>query len=154
MFDKKSVTAWLKKTPDGRKLLQGIVAWALRRRLAQERRVLIVLRRLGKYPGAEVYCEPGASVKVIELPDLPDDDPIIEPLIEGLIREKLPQSWRGMVELPARRKSSEVFRAYPPERFLWARNRTAAIKAMSSKSREFGLELDAIRTCVDHRRRK
>ena len=116
-FTRATVTGWLKKTKEGRNLLQSIVAWALRRRLAQERRVLIVLRRLGNYPGAEVYCEPGATVKFLELPDVPDDAELGK-YVEALIKAKLPKKWREIVELPSARIHAEVFRGISAEEAL------------------------------------
>ncbi len=72
-------------------------------------KVLVVLRRLGQFPGAEVYTEDGVSVRFLEMPDASGDGEIGR-LTEELIEVSLPKNWRHLVGLPAKRIFRDVFR--------------------------------------------
>jgi hypothetical protein len=80
-------------------------------------KVLVVLRKLGRHVGAEVYAERGVLVRCLELPVVRDDSEI-EPLVEQLIQAKLPKTWRHMTGLPSRQIQTEVFRGLTPEKAL------------------------------------
>jgi len=72
-------------------------------------KVLVVLRRLGNYPGAEVYAEEGVSVRFLELPEMSAEGEIGK-LAEEFIEVSVPRSWRHLVGLPAKRIRRDVFR--------------------------------------------
>ena len=108
--------AWMKGATEGRAMFKELAAESLEEkcRACQQIRsgpkVLVVLRRLGNHPGAEVYAEDGVSIRFLELPDVPDDGEF-GLLIEQLVEAKLPKSWRCLLQLPAKRIQGEVFRA-------------------------------------------
>ena len=109
--------AWLKGSEQGRALLAELTEEAFEKviedrcRACQNIRphpkvlskVLVVQRRLGRFPGVMVYAEEGTSVRLLELPDMRAD---AEDYIELLI----PKSWRHLMGLPAKRIHSDVFR--------------------------------------------
>ena len=72
-------------------------------------KVLVVLRRLGWYPGAEVYAEEGVLVRLLELPEIPDVADLA-PLTEKYVESQLPWSWRRVMAVRARQIHSEVYR--------------------------------------------
>jgi len=114
-----AVRAWLKGTEQGRALLARLTGEAFEEALNAKcracenirpyPRVLIVLRRLGNYPGSEAYVDEGVSVRLVELPEI-SDRAEADGLVEEWIAERVPKSWRHLVRLPARRIHSEVFR--------------------------------------------
>lgn len=105
--------SWLKGSEQGRELLGELTEEAFEKVLEDKCRscenirpypkVLVVLRRLGRFPGVEVYTEEGVAVRFLELPDTDLD-------LEELIEVRLPRNWRHLVGLPAKRIHSEVFR--------------------------------------------
>ena len=131
----KGLRAWLKGTDEGQAILRDAAAEFLQEkcRACQNMRpfprVLIVLRRLGAHPGAEVYAEEGVTVRFMELPDVADDGCLGE-LVERLIAAKLPKSWLPMTELPAKRIKSEVFRGITAEKALGASRVAAVLKQL------------------------
>ena len=114
-----AIRAWLKGTENGRALLAMLTAESLETSLTAKCRecesirpypkVLVVLRKLGRFPGAEVYTEEGASVRLLEMPDVSSNDNAGR-LVEEYMELKLPKSWQGLMGLAAKRIQSEVFR--------------------------------------------
>ena len=80
-------------------------------------KVLVVLRRLGNHAGAEVYAESGTNIRLLELPDVPDEAGF-EELTERLILARLPRNWQGILNLPAKQIQSDVFRGVSVEEAL------------------------------------
>jgi hypothetical protein len=111
----KGLRAWLRGTTEGRATLNRMAKEFLegRCRTCQKIRpypkVLVVLRRIGDLPGAEVYAEEGVNLRFLELPDIPDDGDFVE-LTERLIELELPRNWRRLVNLPVKRIHRETFR--------------------------------------------
>lgn len=111
-----TLRAWLRDTTDGQAIFAGLAEDFLERkcRACQNIRpypkVLVVLRRIGDKPGAEVYAEEGVNLRFLELPDIPDTDAEYAKMTEELIELKLPKNWRPLVQLPERRIHREVFR--------------------------------------------
>jgi len=111
-----TLRAWLRDTTDGQAIFAGLAEDFLERkcRACQNIRpypkVLVVLRRIGDKPGAEVYAEEGVTIRFLELPDIPDTDAEFARMTEELIELKLPKNWRPMVQLPSGRIHAEVFR--------------------------------------------
>ena len=107
--------AWLSGTDAGRLLFSDLASSFLESKCrACEKvrpypKVLVVLRRIGSRPGAEVYAERGVSTRFLEMPDIPDDGDFVA-WTEGLMEIELPRSWKHMIALPRRQVSSEVFR--------------------------------------------
>src|SRR3972149_2088386 len=97
------LSVWLRDTDAGREILRRCYEQALEEKCsACEKgipipRVLVVLRRLGHYPGVEVYRETGVNLRLEELVDS-EDDPAVELLIDDLLRAQLPQNWKHMVD--------------------------------------------------------
>ena len=116
----KGLKAWLRGSEEGRRLFAELASEFLEMRCrdCQERRpfpkVLIVLRRLGLYPGAEVYAEKGVLTRFVEMPDLPDDG-TLGPMLEEFIEASLPRNWRHMTGLPSKRIHGDVFRGLSVE---------------------------------------
>ncbi|WP_455387600.1 hypothetical protein [Petrachloros mirabilis] len=108
----RGLRAWLRDTDEGRRIVTESYSEALETkcRLCEIGcpfpKVLVVLRRLGNYAGAEIYAEKGCLIKTLEMPDVPEEWPMAEEWIEV----NLPKHWRHMVALPAKRIESEVFR--------------------------------------------
>ena len=90
-------------------------------------KVLVVLRRLGRFPGAEVYAEEGVSVRFLEMPDVSSDGAIGR-WVEELIEVKLPRNWRHLAGIPVKRISSEVFRGMSLDEVLRHTERGVALK--------------------------
>jgi len=70
------------------------------------------VRRLGRYPGVEVYREKGVNVWLEELVDS-QDDPAIERLVDDLLVAQLPRNWKHLVDC---RSDSIVFTGLTAER--------------------------------------
>ena len=102
---------WLRDTVPGRTLVKELAKDFLEkecRRCERRRpypRVLVVIRRLGYKPGAEVFYEKGITVRLEELVDS-QGDASIELLVEKLLLAQLPRSWK---HLPNCRSESMVF---------------------------------------------
>ncbi len=119
--------SWLKGSEQGRALLASLIEEALEKTMEAKCRacenirpypkVLVVLRRLGRFPGADVYVEEGVSVRLVELPELSDGSEVMR-LAEELLALRLPKSWRYLIGLPAKRIQSEVFRGVSLEETL------------------------------------
>lgn len=119
----RGLRAWLKGSKQGRALRRELTEKASEEKTEAKCRAcqnirpypkcLIVLRRLGTFPGVEVYTEPGTSVRLLELPEVRGDTPEIERLIEDMTGLKLPKNWRHMLNLPVKRIRSEVYRGIP-----------------------------------------
>jgi hypothetical protein len=116
--------AWLKGSTEGRGILNEVVDALLEEKcrecqlaLCRNQRVLVVLRRLGFRHGAEVYAENGVTVRMIELPDIPDDAEFVEG-IEELVKLELPKTWQGIMDVPSRQVKSDVFRGITVEQAL------------------------------------
>ena len=107
----KGLRAWLRGSDEGRRLCAELASEAMEKRcracqeIAACPKVLVVLRRLGLYPGAEVYAEKGCTVRMMEMPDVSEGG-----LLDEWIESRLPRNWRHMTGLPSRRIDSEVFR--------------------------------------------
>lgn len=111
--------AWLRDTKRGqtilRKASEKLVEQAVKERLEAECRtcqqlgsppkVLVVVRRLGGWPGVEVFWEPGVMVRCEELVDS-ENDAELEVLCETLLRLQLPKPWKHLVDC---RSDSMVF---------------------------------------------
>ena len=112
----RTLRAWLRDTAEGKAIFAGLAEDFLERkcRACQNIRpypkVLVVLRRIGDKPGAEVYAEEGVTTRFLELPDIPDADAEFARMTEELIALKIPKGWRHLIQLPARRIQSEVYR--------------------------------------------
>jgi hypothetical protein len=111
----KGLRAWLRGSAEGRAILREMCEEFLEEkcRECQQMRpfpkVLVVMRRLGRFPGAQVYVQEGVTVRMVEMPDVPDTE-ACEPRFEELLEWMLPKSWRSLLGLRARRIQSEVFR--------------------------------------------
>lgn len=135
---------WLKGSTEGKALLRELTDKAFEERVEEKCRtcenmrpypkVLVVLRRLGRHPGAEVYTEDGVSVRFLELPDVSSDEASGR-LAEELIEVRLPRNWRHMTGLPAKRISSGVFRGVPLTEALRHSERGAALKEIRNVTR-------------------
>ena len=111
--------SWLKGSAEGKALLSELTQKAFEEREEAKCRacenmrpypkVLVVLRRLGQFPGVEVHAEEGVSIRLLELPDVSSDGEIGK-RVEELIETRLPRSWRHLSGLPAKRIAREVFR--------------------------------------------
>ena len=111
--------SWLKGSTEGRALLRELTEEAIEERLEAKCRacesirpypkVLVVLRRLGRFPGVEVYTEEGVSLRFLELPDIPATAKA-EILAEEYIELMLSKNWRRLMDLPARRIHRTLFR--------------------------------------------
>lgn len=111
---------WLTQTDEGRALLASLTDECLeeRCRACQEGwlaipRVLVVLRRLGRYPGAEVYQTNGVTVRLEELVDT-QDDAELERLADELLEVQLPRTWQSVAQYG--RRKSMVFTSLSAER--------------------------------------
>lgn len=134
--------AWFKGTVEGRELLRELTEEAFEGRLEEKCRacqklrpypkVLVVLRRLGQFPGAEVYTEEGVTVRFLELPDVSSHLSLLEELIEV----RLPRNWRHMVWLPAKRIHGEVFRGMSLAESLRHTERGVALKEIRTNLTE------------------
>ncbi len=112
--------AWLKGSEQGRALLGELTRESFDYEIETKCRacenirpypkVLVVLRRLGFYPGAEVYAEEGVSVRFLELPNISNENAEMAAAAEDYIEAQLPKSWRYLMGLPAKQIQSEVFR--------------------------------------------
>lgn len=115
----KNLKHWLQETTLGREIMTDLFEKAVEKRCREcqnrplKPKTLVVLRRLGRHPGVEVFAEDGVNVKVIELPDFPDDIPA-----EELIRSYLPKAWKSLVDIRARNIHSGVFRGISVEEAL------------------------------------
>ena len=102
---------WLRDTVAGQTIVQEVAKDVLEKacrnceRLRPYPRVLVVVRRLGRHPGVEVYREKGITVRLEELVDS-QDDAGLERLVENLLRAQLPRSWKHLVDC---RSESMVF---------------------------------------------
>ena len=111
---------WLRDTDRGRALIReaasGFLEEACRKcqRVRPYPKVLVVVRRLGFRPGAEVFYEKGVTVKCVELVDS-EGDPATEILVEKLLIQQLPKPWKPLV---ACRSDSQVFTGLTAERKL------------------------------------
>jgi hypothetical protein len=129
--------AWLKGSVQGRELLGELTDKAFKEGMEDKCRacenirpypkVLVVLRRLGRFPGAEVYAEEGVSIRFVEMPDVPSDGEI-GTLVEELIEVSVPRSWRYMIGLPAKRIVRDVFRGMSLVELLRHHERKLALK--------------------------
>ncbi len=126
--------AWLRDSNDGRALLAGLTARTIEekcRRCEGNARpfpkALVVLRRLGRYTGAEVFADEGISVRVEELIDT-RDDPAIERLALELLWAQLPRGWRGFSECSPR--YSGVFVGLSATDLLRTQERLAWLRAV------------------------
>jgi ribosomal protein L36 len=134
----KGLRAWIKGTTEGRAILREMASELLEEKcracqmIGRNQRVLVVLRRLGNYPGAEVYAEDGVTVRFVELPDIPDDGEFAG-LTEQLIEVELPKNWKQMVSLPARRIQSDVWRGITVERALERHEDLMLIRALNER---------------------
>lgn len=112
--------AWLRDTEAGRELVRDATEGFLESecRTCQKRRpypkVLVVVRRLGRHPGVEVFHEKGVTVRLEELVDS-EDDKAMEILVEELLVHQLPRSWKTLVTC---RSDSQVFTGLTAERKL------------------------------------
>ena len=109
---------WLAGSEDGQRLVRECSAKFFEEKCrACEKgipvpRVLVVVRRLGRYPGVEVYREKGVNVWLEELVDS-QDDPAIERLVDDLLVAQLPRNWKHLVDC---RSDSIVFTGLTAER--------------------------------------
>ncbi len=127
--------AWLKGSVEGKTLLSELTEEAFEERLEEKCRscqsirpypkVLVVLRRLGRFAGAEVYTEEGTTVRFLELPDVSEQNGAA---LEELIEVSLPRNWRHMVGLPSKRIHSEVFRGVALQEAFRHTERGVALK--------------------------
>jgi hypothetical protein len=114
-----ALKAWFRDTEEGRMIIQPLLKGSVEAhcRVCQtmpvKPRVLAVLRRLGRFPGVEIYSERGANVKIVELPDFPDDL-----AMEELLESYLPRPWKHMAYVPMRDVQSGVFRGISIENAL------------------------------------
>lgn len=129
--------AWLKGTVQGRELLGMLTKEAIEE--AQEEKcracenirpypkVLVVLRRLGRFPGAQVYAEEGVTIRFLELPDVSAEGKI-GILVEELIELRLPRNWRHLMDLSANRITIQVFRGMTLQESLQHTERAVALR--------------------------
>ncbi len=119
------VRAWLRDTDTGRKILReaakGFLGDTCRncQRLRPYPRVLVVLKRFGGigYVGAEVFHEPGTTVRIEEMigiDALPCRDRTrLDALLEDLLYAQLPRSWKHLTRC---RSVEGVYRGITAER--------------------------------------
>ena len=106
---------WLLTTEWGRKIVQEAAKKFLEKecRKCEQRRpypkVLVVARRLGLYPGFEVFQEPGVNVRMEEMIDT-FGSADLELRAEELLIAKLPRPWKRLMDCNARYRDGEVFR--------------------------------------------
>ncbi len=106
--------AWLRDTETGHEILKeasrGFLEDECRKcqKLRPYPKVLVVVRRLGTRPGVEVFYEKGVSVRLEELVDSKDDKEL-EILVETLLVDQLPKSWKTLPDSPGYRRDSMVF---------------------------------------------
>ena len=99
----RQLRSWLKHTEDGQRFLDRLTKEALEKRCRQWQRehqprpkVLIVLRRLGRYPGVEVYAEREVSILFHELVET-ENNPKLEILADEMLALQVPRSWRHLL---------------------------------------------------------
>lgn len=134
----RGLKAWLEGATQGRALLGILTAEALAKHLGERCRkchnmrpypkALIVLRRLGEYPGAEVYAEEGVLVRFVELPEMSDER------VDEFIELRLPRNWRHLMGLPAKRIHSDVFRGMTLQECLRHTERAVALREIRTIS--------------------
>lgn len=112
---------WLLETEWGRKIVRDAAKKFLEdscRKCQQLRpypKVLVVARRLGLYPGFEVFREPGVNVRMEEMIDIPDIADV-GGIADELLIAQLPRPWKRLVECDACYRAGEVFRGITAER--------------------------------------
>lgn len=98
----RQLRAWLRDTPTGQQLVRELASQALERecRICERARpypkVLVVTRQVGDLACVQVAAEKGVSVRVAELVDVPEDDPVIWQFAEDLLIAQLPRAWRHL----------------------------------------------------------
>ncbi len=147
-----AVRAWLNGSTEGRSLLAALTREALEDvmlakceacqamwphpktllKRGQFSKVLVVLRRLGRFPGAEVYSEDGVVVRMLELPEM---SACVEARAEELIAIRLPRTWRHMLALPAKRITCDVFRGISLTETLRYLEEQNALRDLQGKSK-------------------
>jgi hypothetical protein len=102
---KDQLRAWLKQTNDGKAILGALAEEALESRCREcqfalehptRPKVLVVVRRLERVFGVQVFQEKGVNLRVEEMLDTMDD-PTLETLCEEELVSRLPVSWKGLV---------------------------------------------------------
>lgn len=130
-----ALRAWLRGSEEGQTLFRELASGFLEEKcracqqIRPSRKVLVVLRRLGCFPGAEVYAETGVHVRVLELPDVPDDGPFTE-WTERLMELDLPKSWKHILWVPERQVKRDVFRGVTVEKALRFHEELMLIRAL------------------------
>ena len=129
-----ALKAWLRDTDDGRALIDGLTAGAFEERCRRCQgnarplpKALVVLRRLGRHTGADVFADKGIAVRIEELIDT-RDDPVIEALADELLWTQVPQSWRHLLWRTPR--ESGVFRGLSATDLLRTQERLAWLRAV------------------------
>jgi len=111
-----SLYVWLKGSTAGREIVRKLITEDLEelcRRCQKEfkpnPRVLVVVRSLGRYPGAEVFHDRGVNLRVEELVAT-EDDTEGDLFAERLLLAQLPKGWsRWVGGLWARQSTSIAY---------------------------------------------
>ena len=95
--------SWLRGSTEGKQVIADLTAESLEEKCRQcetairpKPKVLVVAKRLGLHPGAEVYAERGVSVRLEEMFDT-EDDSMLELGAEEALAIRLPRPWQHLL---------------------------------------------------------